>query len=293
MSNSRSQHILRSSLILFFQLTKIRVTIPVSVLTFIGFYSKDHVLNLQTLKACCAIFLLAGAASALNQLLEKKFDGMMSRTQKRPIPSGKIHPRIVLIISILLVVMGMVLLASGPFVCIILSIFNLAWYLGLYTYLKRITALAVIPGSVTGAVPVIIGWTAAGGSIFEPLVIYMAFYVFMCQIPHFWLLILIYGKEYQMAGYPTLFKIFNEKMIQLWTMIWISAAALVSMFILNFNYVKNPYCVIFIVLLNLTLIGISFLHLVYKPDKRYYKKLFHINNFFMLLILLLTSIGII
>ena len=66
----------------------------------------------------------------------------------------------------------------------------LIWYNGIYTPLKRKTAFAVVPGSVIGAIPPMVGYVAAGGSALDPQILAFAFFMFMWQIPHFWLLIM-------------------------------------------------------------------------------------------------------
>ena len=78
------------------------------------------------------------------------------------------------------------------------------WYNVVYTYLKRLTPWAVVPGSLIGSIPPLIGWVAAGGSLTDPMAIPIATFFFIWQVPHFWLLILKYGKEYESAGFPTL-----------------------------------------------------------------------------------------
>jgi len=86
----------------------------------------------------------------------------------------------------------------------LLGLFNIVWYNLLYTNLKRISAFAVVPGSLVGAIPVFIGWTAAGGYLFELSIVFIAFFLFIWQIPHFWLLMIKYGDQYEKAGFPTI-----------------------------------------------------------------------------------------
>ena len=282
---------IKLNIILFFQLIKVTVTLPVTFLAFISYSIFKSRIDHKVWIVCLAVFMLAGAASSLNQIIENRFDGLMARTQKRPIPSGRIGPKNALLISLVLTVFGILLLTRCPLICIVLSLFNLGWYLGIYTFLKRITPFAVIPGSITGAIPVLIGWTAAGGYIFDPEAIYIAFFVFLWQMPHFWLLMLIYGNEYQAAGYPTLFKVFNLHQVRIWTMVWILSANVISMAFPFFGLVNNIYIAATIIILNIVIVSISFTRLVADPDQYFYKSLFHLINLSMILILVLITVG--
>ncbi|MEI6682949.1 MAG: protoheme IX farnesyltransferase, partial [Bacteroidota bacterium] len=137
------------------------------------------------------IFLLASGASAFNQYQEWPYDERMERTRKRPIPSRRISTQEALRIATLCITGGLLLLLYfSTSVCFFLGIFNLVWYNGVYTWLKRKTAFAVVPGALTGAIPILMGWTAAGGQLHDPTVIFLAFFLFIWQMPHFWLLTL-------------------------------------------------------------------------------------------------------
>lgn len=148
----------------------------------------------------------------------------MPRTQKRPIPSGKITPNTALLIAIGYALAGsIVLLMHFPFMAWVAAFVTLLSYNGFYTPLKKITAFAVVPGSLVGALPPYIGWVADGGSITDPVIFWVATFFFIGQIPHFWLLLLMFGKEYSLAGYPSLHNIFSENQIKRLTYTWILA----------------------------------------------------------------------
>jgi protoheme IX farnesyltransferase len=153
-----------------------------------------------------------------------------------------------------------------------------------YTFLKRKTGFAVIPGSLTGALPPLIGWVAAGGGVTEPLIIYISVFVFIWQIPHFWLRILIYGKEYQEAGLPTLFEHFTKRQIRIGTfMSIVFSISYASVFIAIFSF--NLFLLSSLPLAILLLILVIY-NLFYKYEIRNLKTIFHSVNFFMLLFLL-------
>ncbi len=174
--------------------------------------------------------------------------------------------------------------------CGLLGFINLLWYLGVYTMLKTRTPFAVIPGSLIGAIPVIIGWNAAGGQICSPLVIFISFFVFIWQIPHFWLLMMIYKNDYENAGYPTFYKIFTDLQSRWWTIIWIISASLISMSFPLFKVIGGAIPAIIILLINILVIGFSIFVLLFNPDKSKIKLMFHIINLFMLSILILIAV---
>jgi protoheme IX farnesyltransferase len=123
----------------------------------------------------------------------------------------------------------------------LLGLFNIFWYNLLYTNLKRITPFAVVPGSLTGAVPIFIGWTAAGGNLLDSTVVFIGFFIFIWQIPHFWLLMLKYGDEYEVAGFPTINQSINPQNLKRIIFSWIIATSassiMVPLFLVNISMV--------------------------------------------------------
>jgi heme o synthase len=270
---------------IFFELIKVTVTLPVTFLAFTGYTIQKGKLEPNTLLVCLGVFFLAGAASAINQIIEAKYDGLMERTKKRPIPSGRISKKNSLIIACILAFGGILILLPFSTTSVLLGLINLCWYIGVYTFLKRKTAFAVIPGSLTGSIPILIGFTAAHGNITDPKAILIAFFVFMWQIPHFWLLMLIYRDDYKKAGYPTLFEIFSPFLIRLWTLVWIIAAIIVSLSLYYFGIYNNIWMKHLIIALNGAVFLFSFVVLCLTSDQRKIKWLFHSINLFMLTIL--------
>ena len=102
------------------------------------------------------------------------------------------------------------------------------WYNVVYTYLKRYTAWAVIPGSLIGSIPPLIGWVSAGGSLLDPMVVPIAAFFFIWQVPHFWLLILKYGKEYESAGFPSLSRNMNQVQMGRMIFLWVAGTAMIT-----------------------------------------------------------------
>jgi protoheme IX farnesyltransferase len=138
--------------------------------------------------------------------------------------------RSALAVALVLLALGTLCLASNP-VAMLLGVFTVLWYNGVYTPLKRVSAFAAIPGGVVGAVPPIIGWTAAGGEATDPRILAVAFFFFVWQVPHFWLLLLRIGDDYARAGLPTLTRVFTRAQLARIIYVWMiaTAAACVSL----------------------------------------------------------------
>jgi protoheme IX farnesyltransferase len=165
----------------------------------------SHNLTLCTLYTFLGVFLLSGAASALNQYQERFIDAKMGRTLHRPLPSGEMSPVSALSISVIFGLAGFSLLFFGTTrIAAFLGIFNLLCYNLVYTPLKRKYSITLLIGAVTGAVPPVIGWCASGGYIFDSTILPVVIFMYLWQIPHFWLILFKYSREYENAGFGPL-----------------------------------------------------------------------------------------
>jgi len=238
-------------------LLKYKVSIAVTFTAITGYLVYTGRFDIQIVNLALEIFILAGGSSALNEFQERKQDAKMTRTMHRPIPSGKISPQNALLISILFILTGLFsLYYSFGRVTALLGLFNIFWYNLVYTNLKQLTAFAVVPGSLVGAIPALMGWTAAGGFLFDSAIIFIAFFLFIWQIPHFWLLMLKYGKEYEKAGFPTINQAIHSGNLKTIIFSWIIATSLSSIMIPLFLENGSPSFLISIVVLNIMFIGI-------------------------------------
>ncbi|MDP4292784.1 MAG: protoheme IX farnesyltransferase [Bacteroidota bacterium] len=272
-------------------LIKYKVSAAVTFTTITGYLIYSGRIDAKLFYTAIGVFLLAGGSSALNQIQERNTDGLMERTKHRPLPSGKITLHAALIISVSMMVSGGALLfflsGTGSF-C--LGFFNVFWYNLVYTYLKRITPFAVIPGSLVGAIPVIIGWTAAGGEMMTPRILFVAYFVFIWQIPHFWFLLLKYGGEYDKAGLPSISKVLSQQSLKNLTYIWIVATSATSLLFPLFHIVTRPLLLILMLILNIWLIT-AFTKITFSLNIGInFKAASATLNLFMLVILLLLMI---
>jgi protoheme IX farnesyltransferase len=244
-----------------------------------------HYLSPAQIAALAGVFLLASGASALNQYQERDLDARMQRTRTRPVPAGDISPAGAASISLILLLAGLVMLGLfAGWTCFFLGLFNVAWYNGFYTWLKKKTAFAVIPGALTGAVPVLMGWTLAGGRLTDPAAIFLAFFLFIWQVPHFWLLMLQYGEEYRNAGLPSITGVFSMSQIRTITFSWLVAASIASLFLLRFRIFTGTLSAFVIVFLSVTLILFAVNRFFIARTDRF-RPLFIAVNLYLLLVL--------
>ena len=183
-------------------LTKPDVTFLVVITTVAGFYlgstgPLDWPLLLHTL---CATMLVAGGTAALNQYVERDMDAVMRRTAARPLPTGTLQPRDVLIFGISTIVIGAVWLALAVnLIAALVALSTTVLYLGVYTPLKTRTPLATAVGAIPGALPPLIGWAAARGSLSIGGWVLFAI-LFFWQFPHFMAIAWMYREDYGRAG---------------------------------------------------------------------------------------------
>ena len=148
--------------------------------------------------------LVAGGASALNQLHERDTDALMDRTRSRPLPAGRIAPEDARTFGVALSALGLGILGFATNVsAALLALATLIVYLAVYTPLKRRSPVATLVGAVPGALPPLIGWTAGhGAATLEGWVLFAI--VFLWQIPHFMAISWIYRDDYRKARFPML-----------------------------------------------------------------------------------------
>ncbi|MFZ4563725.1 MAG: UbiA family prenyltransferase [Bacteroidales bacterium] len=232
------------------------------------------------------IFLLASGASAFNQYQEWPYDERMARTRRRPIPSRRISPAEGLRIAMICIVGGVVILMyESNWVCFSLGVINLIWYNGLYTWLKRKTAFAVVPGAFTGVIPILMGWSAMGGALMDPRILFFGFFLFIWQMPHFWMLTLKYGHEYRNAGFPVLNDLFSDLWIKVIVMIWMIASSGASIMFVFFRIVQHPAIGYGILTINIaTLIVVGYQLFLASPMR--FRLIFIAANLFMLLVMI-------
>ncbi len=189
----------------FVELVKPRLVVMILITTAAGFYLGAQTVDwLRCLHTLIGAGLTAAGVLGLNQYLERDVDAQMKRTQERPLPDGRMDPLEALLVGAVLTGGGMLYLT---FIVNVLSGFVISLivvsYLFLYTPLKRKTSLCTLIGAVPGALPPVVGWVAARGSLTgEAWVLFTI--LFLWQLPHSLAIAYIYREDYAKAGFRLL-----------------------------------------------------------------------------------------
>jgi protoheme IX farnesyltransferase len=187
-------------------LVKARLTALVLLTTFVGFYlGWQGAMNLVAMfHALFGTALVASGAAALNQWLEREYDAKMRRTASRPLPSGRLQPATVALFGGVCSVVGLVYLAVlvNPLTSLVGAV-TLISYLFIYTPLKRVTWTNTLVGAIPGALPPLMGWTAARNELSGEGWALFAILAFW-QIPHFMAIAWLYREDYAKAGFVML-----------------------------------------------------------------------------------------
>lgn len=193
----------RDRLMAYLELAKPGISTMVVLTALAGFYmaSLEPMNLLLLIPTLLGVALSAAGASALNMLLERKEDGLMQRTENRPLPSGRIQPKEALIFGLLLSASGLLLLTTyANHLAAILTAASIAIYLFCYTPLKKKNPLSIPVGAISGALPPMIGWISArGGLNLEAWTLFAI--LFLWQMPHFYAIARMYREDYARAGF--------------------------------------------------------------------------------------------
>ncbi len=271
--NNNTRELLR----IISELGKVRISVAVAFTTFTGYILSHGEFDRGFVLPFIGIFLLACGASALNQLQETETDRIMKRTAGRPLPSGRIGTPGAIVIALAYFISGCLVLYFGPgLLTLLVGVSTFVWYNLIYTPLKKVTAFAAVPGSMVGALPPLAGWVAGGGSLTDPRALALGFFFFMGQIPHFWLLLLKLGKQYENANLPSLTQLLTDEQIKRLTFVWIAATAVSALALPLFRLQDKLWSVSLIIILSILLV-IVFIPLLSR------KKPFNVGKSFVLI----------
>ena len=195
------------------QLSKMRINLLALVTVFAGFAlglrttpggALEELLSARLLHVLLGSFVLAAASSILNQYLEIKQDSLMERTASRPLAAGRFSPAVARFLGVFLALLGLayIFLLVNP-LCAAVSAVTVGVYVFFYTPLKRVTSFSLLVGAFAGALPPVIGLTAATGEL-VPSGWSIFTIQFIWQIPHFLAIAWMYREDYGRAGFPML-----------------------------------------------------------------------------------------
>lgn len=271
------------------ELGKVRISLPIALSAFTGYALKTGLFDGQVWMLMAGVFLMSCSSGAINHIQEYKTDALMPRTKNRPIPSGKISLKGAIGVAFGFFAYGaFLLIANFPILVFITSLLTLLSYNLIYTPLKKVTAFAVVPGSLVGALPPYIGWFAGGGDWANEQIFWVALFFFIGQIPHFWLLLLMFGKEYELAGFPSLHSLFNDNQIKRLSFTWILAtiatAIVVSIMVLK-GSVSQFFLLFYIFYVLFSLSG----SILFKHNFNARPAFFKLNFLYLLMMIILIA----
>lgn len=186
----------------YMELSKSRIVLMVLITTAAGYlFAATKVDPLLLLHALIGTALVAAGTNALNQYVEREYDAQMNRTKSRPLPAGRITPRAALLFSWSVAIIGTLYLGFVVnWLTAFLGAFTLTSYVYVYTPLKRVSTICTVIGAIPGAVPPLMGWTAATNEL--ALGGWIVFGIlFLWQLPHFMAISWLYREDYARGGF--------------------------------------------------------------------------------------------
>lgn len=278
---------IKKHLELFLALGKVRITFAVTLSTLTGYLLYARSFTADLIYPLVGVFFLSAASAALNQWQERKYDAMMQRTATRPIPTGTVSKAYVFsYIFILWLAGSLILYVQSGLTPMLLGWLTFFWYNAIYTPMKRRSVFAVIAGALIGALPPMIGYTAAGGAWYQTEILIVAFFFFIWQVPHFILLVLRLGDQYEAAGYPTLTQYFNETQLKGIVFSWITGTVFTAFLLPVFHIINNPFITGALLLFSIALMFMS-RSLISTVLQFRFRSLFLNINLYLLVIMIL------
>ena len=205
-ANIRVSTVLAQKAKAYIELTKMRLSLVVSFSSAFGYTLAmgGNVNWTQLTMLFIGGFLISGASCTVNQVWEKDYDKLMKRTQSRPLPTNRLTASESLWFASIIAIIGLyMLMVSTNWLTVSLAALSMILYSFVYTPLKRVGPIAVFVGAIPGALPPLLGWTAATGDINHAAMIIFGIQ-FIWQFPHFWAIAWVADEDYKKAGFKLL-----------------------------------------------------------------------------------------
>ena len=185
----------------FKQLTKVGLSLSVVFSSLAGYLlAVDNIQISILIMLAIGGYLMVGASNAFNQIIEKDTDALMKRTMNRPLPTGRMHVSMALVIAVSFTILGLAILYNINPKSALFGAISIFLYTSVYTPLKSVTPLSVFVGAIPGAIPFMLGWVAATDDFsIEPGMLFLI--QFFWQFPHFWAIAWLQFDEYKKAGF--------------------------------------------------------------------------------------------
>ncbi len=223
----------------YLEMFKLHLCLYISLSSVLGHVAARNEFSVSALVLGGIVLVLALGSAVLNNIQDRYYDLEFPRTVNRSLPQKRVpvlHASVISACMIFTGLAGLYCIAGRP--CVIAGFAAVAAYNGLYTPLKKKTLMAIIPGAVSGMLPVLIGWTAAGGSVFNSEITMIMGVLGLWQIPHFFIILLKTRGCRQIhpaaRRFPCFTRYFSLQQIQHQVLIWTSLYSL-AIFLLLLN----------------------------------------------------------
>ncbi len=239
------------------ELIKVRIVLLTTASGVSGYLLHLQTIDREFLLLFAGLFLASAGACALNEYQDRDLDRRMARTRRRPLPSGRVRPILALWVATVGILSGLSLLTLATPTAGFLGLAAVVGYNGIYTPLKRVSPYATIPGAVVGALPPAMGWVASGGALTDEAIWVVMAFLYVWQLPHFWLLLLHRSGEYEEAGLPSIEQVFGPRRLSRIAFTWTAATAVCATLFPLFGLVQSPQFVALLTLASASLIAVG------------------------------------
>ena len=252
-------------IIAYLKLSKVFLSLAVAFSAFVGYSLSKNIDFTSSVILVFGVFFLSSAASTINQIQEHNSELIMNRTKNRPIPAKLISVPSAYVFSFILILFGTMLLFKLNIICSLLGVLNVIIYNLIYTPLKYKSQFGLIAGGLVGAIPPVIGWSASG-LVFLPSIIYFSVFMFLWQIPHFWILQIKYKLDYKNANIKSIAEFVEPDRLNIILFIWIFATSFLAFTFPYFGIITSIYSIVLLIIINAFII-ISFVKLLFFQKK--------------------------
>jgi protoheme IX farnesyltransferase len=256
----------------------ISIFVAFSALT--GYVVMSGELDAASLLVFGGILLLAAGSATLNNIQDRNLDRRFSRTSHRPFASGALSVSQGKRQSILLLLIGSVLLYLAPHGprLLLLGLIAVVCYNLLYTPLKLQTLWAVIPGIISGMIPPLVGWIAAGGPLWSPKIYLVIVLLGLWQLPHAWLIVLAHAEEIRISGTKNILYFFSTAQINRIVFAWVGCFTATLVLLPVFGILRHPLFSFLLVITGVIMIACYAWGLFIVHSAKSYRHLFTLLN---------------
>lgn len=277
---------------LYYSLTKPRVTYGNVITTVAGFFlaSQGHVDWWQLLVTTVGMTLVIGSACALNNYLDQDIDAKMARTKTRALVQGKLPGRNAVIFSAVLGLLGTIILyMSTNLLTTVIAITGFIVYVVFYGMLsKRLSIHGTLVGSISGAVPILAGYTAVTNTI-DTGAILVFLVLFLWQMPEFYSIAIYRRREYKAAGVPVMTVVKGVKSTKRQIFVYTIEFVIATLLLTAYHYTGYVYLAV-MAISGIYWIWLGYQGLIAKDDDAWARKMFHFSLVMLLLFSFMISI---